>query len=190
MPSFSLSQSAALTPIQDSFNDHIDLYNLSQESQSLPIFTDYMPNQPITFSSQTPEIIAENEKLAFNTHVNIPYPKQDIHHIMNQSSLRNSKVSILGDLANHDWEAMTYFLRCQVRCGGDVSRVYKCNFCSHEFPNAQAFGGHMSSHSKTKKISPKKMKKAGKGSSNFACGNGKSLKMTRGMVNDSLKKII
>ncbi|PKA67084.1 Zinc finger protein ZAT7 [Apostasia shenzhenica] len=64
-----------------------------------------------------------------------------------------NNLSTIGDLVNHDWEAVRYFLRRQVRPGGDVCRVYKCDICGHEFPNAQAYGGHMSSHSKRKKNS-------------------------------------
>ncbi|KAG0499142.1 hypothetical protein HPP92_003833 [Vanilla planifolia] len=100
-----------------------------------------------------------------------PYPKCDASSSMeNRSPLTNltkqkrnlspeslsqhvkkDSKSIFGDLVNHDWEAVRYFLSSQVRPGGDVSRVYRCDLCSHEFPNAQAYGGHMSSHSKNKR---------------------------------------
>ncbi|PKU77653.1 putative transcriptional regulator RABBIT EARS [Dendrobium catenatum] len=129
-----------------------------------------------------------NEKLDFNKHQSISHPPQDIYHLMNQSSVSKSKFNVLGDLVNHDWEAVRYFLKCQVRCGGDVSRIYKCNFCGHEFPNAQAFGGHMSSHSKTKKSLPKKTNRARKGSFNFCSRNESRLRMARGMMKDSLKE--
>ncbi|KAK8937085.1 hypothetical protein KSP39_PZI011804 [Platanthera zijinensis] len=77
----------------------------------------------------------------------------------------NPAAGILGDLVRHDWEAVRYFLSSQVRPGGDVSRIYKCSVCRHEFPNAQAYGGHMSSHSKSNKKSPpmKKTKRPKKG---------------------------
>lgn len=42
-------------------------------------------------------------------------------------------------------------LNFQLRGGDPSSRVYRCSRCGVDFPNAQAYGGHMSSHSKVKK---------------------------------------
>lgn len=56
-----------------------------------------------------------------------------------------------GDPLDPNWEAIESYLAGHVRPGPDVARVYKCNICNLEFPSAQAFGGHMSSHSKTKR---------------------------------------
>ncbi|RRT77384.1 hypothetical protein B296_00010082 [Ensete ventricosum] len=56
-----------------------------------------------------------------------------------------------GDPLDPNWEAIESYLAGHVRRGLDVSRVYKCNICNSEFPCAQAFGGHMSSHSKNKR---------------------------------------
>ncbi|KAJ8500240.1 hypothetical protein OPV22_010792 [Ensete ventricosum] len=56
-----------------------------------------------------------------------------------------------GDPLDPNWEAIESYLAGHVRPGPDVARVYKCNICSLEFPSAQAYGGHMSSHSKTKR---------------------------------------
>ena len=65
-------------------------------------------------------------------------------------NLNSNFANAMGDLLNHDQEAVKSFLAGTVRPGPDVTQIYKCNECSLEFPNAQAYGGHMSSHSKIK----------------------------------------
>lgn len=56
-----------------------------------------------------------------------------------------------GNPMGPNWEAINSFLLGRVRPGPDITRIYKCGICNIEFPNAQSFGGHMSSHSKHKK---------------------------------------
>ncbi|ONK70168.1 uncharacterized protein A4U43_C05F30970 [Asparagus officinalis] len=75
--------------------------------------------------------------------LNLPYRPSSLN-----SNFRNAMHGIL----NHDKEAVLSFLSGQVRPGPDVNYIYRCNECSLEFPNAQAFGGHMSSHSKYKRV--------------------------------------
>lgn len=60
-------------------------------------------------------------------------------------------LSPASDPLDPNWEAIGSYLVGQVRPGPDVTRVYKCERCGLEFPNAQAFGGHMSSHSKARR---------------------------------------
>ncbi|KAJ0974865.1 hypothetical protein J5N97_016830 [Dioscorea zingiberensis] len=50
-----------------------------------------------------------------------------------------------------NWEGIQSYLAGIVRPGPDVPYIYKCDKCHIEFPNAQAYGGHMSSHSKAMK---------------------------------------
>lgn len=61
----------------------------------------------------------------------------------------NNFVATMDDILCHDPEGVACFLAGIVRPGPDCS-IYKCSTCSVEFPNAQAFGGHMKSHAKRK----------------------------------------
>ena len=56
-----------------------------------------------------------------------------------------------GNPMDPNWEAISSYLLGRVRPGPDIARIYKCSVCGVEFPNAQAFGGHMSAHRRTKK---------------------------------------
>lgn len=49
-----------------------------------------------------------------------------------------------------NWEAINAYLRGQVRPGADVERVFRCSVCGTEYANAQALGGHMGMHRKSK----------------------------------------
>lgn len=78
-------------------------------------------------------------------------PKID-HQPLHAESYHNlAYLNPTGDPLDPNWEAIESYLAGHVRRGLDVSRVYKCNICNSEFPCAQAFGGHMSSHSKNKR---------------------------------------
>lgn len=50
-----------------------------------------------------------------------------------------------------NWEAINAYLSGKVRPSPKIAHIYKCSTCGVEFPNAQAYGGHLSSHRKDQK---------------------------------------
>lgn len=105
------------------------------------------------YSSHYPHTKKEKDQLPGEfhppTYINAKVQSSEMPY--RPSNLHSNFVNAMNDLLSHDQEAVSYFLAGQVRPGQDVTQIYKCSECSMEFPNAQAFGGHMSSHSKGKK---------------------------------------
>ncbi|KAG1334047.1 hypothetical protein COCNU_03G001660 [Cocos nucifera] len=55
------------------------------------------------------------------------------------------------DYVDTNWEGINAYLLGKVRPSPDITHIYKCSICGIESPNAQAYGGHLSSHRKNKK---------------------------------------
>jgi hypothetical protein len=76
------------------------------------------------------------------TYYNVPYPPSQNPAIWPTPAVVENP--------EPNWEAINAFLRGQVRPGADVKRLYKCCVCGAEYANAQALGGHMGMHRKSK----------------------------------------
>lgn len=96
----------------------------------------------------------------------------------------NNFMNTVGDIMSHDPEGVACFLAGVVRPSPDVPHIYKCSLCFVEFPNPQAFGGHMKGHAKRKAEEKKKeagenAKKKGKSCSKRKCCSSSSSKRNK-----------
>ncbi|ONK70174.1 uncharacterized protein A4U43_C05F31030 [Asparagus officinalis] len=104
------------------------------------------------------------------------------YHITVRSE--NNFMNTVGDIMSHDPESLACFLAGVVRPSPDVPHIYKCSLCFAEFPNPQAFGGHMKAHAKRKIEEEKKQerdnaKKKGKSCSKRKCCSSSSSKRNK-----------
>lgn len=106
--------------------------------------TQSSPKVTKTQSYQRPSMNPPLRNFCFETQP----PKMDYRPFFGSSSNFENTIQKIWD---HDREGVMSFLAGRVRPGPDVSEIYKCKICSMEFPNANAYGGHKSSHSKTKR---------------------------------------
>lgn len=118
---------------------------LCSQTQTIPVMN-FAPFQPPT-----------NQRYVFNTssqynnayNARRPSARYPSSSSRRCSQFTNHSLKVVNQ-SEEELKAIQSYLDGVVRPGPDV-QIYKCHKCYVEFPNAQAYGGHMSSHSKKRK---------------------------------------